>query len=81
MKAGKWMIRRIFTSFYLRDLCNQVDVLHKVELWELVNVLGLSLFSLSFSSPFPFRPSLSAFVRRGGNQNLTFTSDIGFLSL
>ena len=29
----KWMSRRTFTSFYLRDLCNQVDVLHKADLW------------------------------------------------
>ena len=41
----------------------------------------LSLFSLSVSSP--FRALLSPFVDgvKGGHQNLTFTSDIGFPSL
>ena len=29
MKASRWSSRGTFTSFYLRDLCSQMDCLHK----------------------------------------------------
>ena len=52
MKAGKWMSRKTFTSFYSQDLSNQVDVLHKVDIWWLIEDHGghiyLALDSLCF---------------------------------
>ena len=46
------MSRETFTSFYSQDLCNQVDVLHKVDMWWLIEDHGghiyLALDSLSF---------------------------------